>query len=277
MGEAISDVAINLIAVFIVFLGRLLGFDLYARSVRLYRRTRVGIRRLTGGTTIVVYTDCDDELHTSRTLADHLETTVRADGRRVRVKVVRDGVDLGRCSFSPKAVLAVLVLLTDVTQLDTDKRDRVRLQRRLINYVHNGGCLVLGHDVIYRRSRNEHLQRLAGCALDNFSRTRERVRYVRVDEGPRATTHTTLRTRAPETFSLTDNEVIVGEWNDDVEFLYVWDRDENTPLVTRRTVGKGTVFWVNSADSSGKGAPRSLARPEPAFVALLNLLVTTKR
>lgn len=270
----ISDILVNLIAVFIVFVARLLGFDAYSRAIRGVRRIPLSVRRLGGRSTVLLYTDCDDELHASRNLADNLERYAAELGRPVRFRVVRDGIDLARSPFASRSVLAVVILLTDVTQLSARPRDRVRVQNSLIRYVHRGGCLVLGHDVIYRRTRNERLQRLAGCALDTFHRLDEATGYVKVVSGPRATEEREILDTLPDRFELDDNEVVVGKWGKDVEYLYTWAENPEVPLVTRRSVGRGRVYWVNSGDSNADGPPRSIGRPEFGLVKLLGTIIT---
>jgi hypothetical protein len=276
--SAIWDVAVNLVAVFIVFVARLLGFDTYARLVRSMRRLPPAVRHFRGRRTVLLYTDCDDELHASRAMAESLERKLSQPGRPVTVSVLRDGTDLTRSPFSARTVLALVILLTDVTQLDARPRDRARVQDRIIKYVHKGGRVILGHDVIYRRTKNDRLQRLAGCALDKFHRLEEPTKYLKVASGDRATSDTGLLDMLPDDFCLSDNEVVVGDWDADVEYLYVWGSEEHkdVPLVTRRCVGKGRVFWINSGDSSSAGPPRSIGRPEPELISLLSALIDGK-
>ena len=69
MRNVSSEILVNLAAVVIVFVARLLGFDVYSRLIRIGRRTSMLARRTFGVRTVLLYTDCDDELHTSRTLA----------------------------------------------------------------------------------------------------------------------------------------------------------------------------------------------------------------
>ncbi|WP_018683329.1 hypothetical protein [Actinokineospora enzanensis] len=272
LAEYVDEVGVNLVAVFVVFVARVLGFDVYARAIRGRRALGTGVRRLWRTRTVLLYTDCNDELHTSKALAARLQEDLLAAGFRVRVRMARDGADLARWSFS-RSVVGIILLITDVTQLSVRPRDRDRLQKRLVRYVHRGGCLVLGHDVIWRRSRNERLQKLAGCSLDTFERSTEPIRYTRVDSGPRASDHTDLLAALPETMELGDNEVVIGRWNRDVDFLYCWADRPDTPLVTRRSIGDGRVYWVNSGDSDSSGPPRSLARPERPFIILLAALI----
>lgn len=273
MWHVTGEIAINLAAVAIVFIARLLGFDLLNRMIRVGHRTSMATRRIFGVRTILLYTDCDDELHTSRTLARHIEAEATNFGLRSKVIVAPTGEDLMRRPVSGPGMHAVILLVTDVTQFTTKPRDGVRFQKALARYAHRGGCLILGHDVIYRRSRNKRLQELAGCTLDRFSRMNREVHYLRVDHGDRMSTDKELLDRLPQIMSLGDNEVVIGAWKRDVEYLYVWRDDEEVPLVTRRTVGNGTVYWINSGDSNAHGPPRALAKPdEPLLDMLLGLI-----
>jgi hypothetical protein len=263
-----AEIAINLAAVAIVFIARLLGFDILNRMMRQGRRVAIGARRLFGVRTVLLYTDCDDELHTSQTLARRIEAETRLYGLKSRVVVSPSGTDLMRRPIS-QGLHAVILLITDVTQFTTGPREGARFQGTLARYAHRGGCLILGHDVIYRRSRNRRLQELAGCTLDRFARMNRVVNYVRVDQGDRMTTDQALLDRLPQVMSLGDNEVVIGSWKRDVEYLYTWADDEDVPLVTRRTVGNGTVYWLNSGDSNALGPPRVLAKPDDEFVEML--------
>lgn len=273
MLHATVDIAINLIAVLIVFIARLLGFDVYNRLIRFGRRISMLTRRAFGVRTVLMYTDCDDELHTSRTLAAQLEKTLAMYGIKVRVLVAANGTDLMRRPISGLGLHAIILLLTDVTQFTTRVRVGDRFQNGLARYAHRGGCLILGHDVIYRRTRNKRLQQLAGCTLDRFARVNRVVNYIRVDEGDRMSSDSELLYNLPQIMSLGDNEVVIGSWKQDVEYIYRWQDDENVPLVTRRTVGNGKVYWLNSGDSNALGPPRTLAKPDGQFVEMLVALL----
>jgi hypothetical protein len=271
--HATAEVAINLVAVLIVFVARLLGFDVLNRLVRVARRFSMLARRIFGVRTVLLYTDCDDELHTSRILAAHLEKAAAVYGKKVRVLVAPNGSDLMRRPISGLGLHAVILLLTDVTQFTSRQREGDRFQNGLARYAHRGGCLILGHDVIYRRSRNKRLQELAGCTLDRFARMNRVVHYVRVDDGDRMSSDAELLLNLPQVMSLGDNEVVIGSWKRDVEYLYRWRDDEDVPLVTRRTVGNGKVYWLNSGDSNALGPPRTLAKPDGQFVEMLVALL----
>lgn len=273
MLDLIDKVLLNLLVVLIVFIAKLFGLDVFSRTIRLSRRFLITIRNIGRKATIVLFTDCDDELHTTRALAVDVETALKTSGIRAKVIAVRDGLDLLRYPLTASSIASIVLLLTDVTQFSSYPRDRAELQTMLVKYAHGGGCLILGHDVIYRRSRNERLQKLAGCVLDKFKRVEESVKYIKVGVPPRATADAKLLAELPDALELTDNEVVIGEWMADVEYLYHWQKDEAVPLVTRRAVGSGRVYWVNSGDTNISGPPRSLARPEGDFINLLATLI----
>ncbi len=267
----LDEVVVNLVAVVVVFVARLLGFDLYSRVIRAGRRWFVLFRRVFRTKTILLYTDCNDELITSRALAGRLREQLRGRGLKTRVKVTRDSVDLTRWTFS-RSILGIVILITDVTQLSARPRDRDRIQKRLVRYVHRGGCLVLGHDAIYTRSRNDRLQKLAGGTLDDFKTIDNPLTYTRVDTGPRSTADTTLLNALPPTITLTDNEIVTGTWHTAVDFLYCHDNDTTKPLVTHRRVDRGRVFWMNTGNTTRTGPPPSLARPD-TFANVLSVLI----
>jgi hypothetical protein len=267
----LDEVVVNLVAVVIVFIARLMGFDIYSRSIRGSRRAFALIRRAMLTKTVLLYTDCNDDLTTSRTLATNLRKQLRTLGIRVRVKVTKDGVDLTRWSFST-SILSIIILITDVTQLSARPKDRETIQKRLARYVHRGGCLVLGHDVIYRRSRNERLQRLAGGTLDDYEPVPGAIEYTRIDSGPRACQDKDLLADLPPTLKLADNEIVTGQWHSGVDFLYCHGGNERVPLVTHRAVARGRVFWVNSGNTNKDGPPPALARPE-GFVGVVSALI----
>lgn len=273
MSHVIGEVGINLIAVVVVFVARVLGFDVFNRGIRFGRRLSMVVRRIFGVRTVLLYTDCDDEMHTSRTLSAKLAAAVAAKGARLRVVVARNGGDLTRRPVSGAGLHAIVLLLTDVTQFTSGAKEGERFQKSLARYAHRGGCLILGHDVIYRRSRNKRLQRLAGCTLDKYASVNQVVDYVRVDEGDRVSSDPELLADLAPAMSLSDNEIVIGSWQNDVEYLYRWREDDTVPLVTRRVVGHGRVYWLNSGDSTALGPPRVLARPEAPFVGLLAALI----
>jgi len=273
MLHATGEIIINLVAVVIVFITRLLGFDILNRLIRAGRRLSMLTRRAFGVRTVLLYTDCDDELHTTRTLARHIENATATYGIQVQVVVAPNGEDLMRRPVSGPGMHAIILMVTDVTQFTSKAREGVRFQNMLARFAHRGGCLILGHDVIYRRSRNKRLQELAGCTLDRFARVNRVVHYVRVDHGDRMSSDKELLANLPQVMALGDNEVVIGSWKRDVEYLYHWQDDENVPLVTRRTVGHGKVYWLNSGDSNALGPPRTLAKPDEQFVEMLVAMI----
>lgn len=271
----LSQIGINLAAVFVLFIARLLGFDVYGRVLHALRRMRTFLRFGTRRHRVyLVYTDCDDDSYASDRLASAIKQEFKSKlDSRVDTIVLREATELLRWPLIKRHVAGVVVLLTDVTQLASKVSERKVIQERLTKYVTRGGCLILGHDVLYRRSRNDRLQRLAGCRLDGFVACTGPVHYERVNFGARKTSHSSLLESLPTKVALMDNEVVSGGWQDDVEYLYVWSENREIPLATRRRTGRGVVFWVNSGDHGPLGPPRSVARPEEGLVRMVTRLL----
>jgi hypothetical protein len=75
-------------------------------------------------------------------------------------------------------------------------------------------------------------------------------------------------------FTLDDGEYLIGDWASGVEFIYLFEGKRNFPLVTRREVGKGLVYWINSGDHTEKGPAKSLSRPDTHLVKLVSNLIS---
>lgn len=196
-------------------------------------------------------------------------------------KAVGDADWFLRWPLMPQFVYGVVILVSDVTRLSNQRERRERIQKRLISYVRNGGVLITAHDVPYRRTKNFKLQTFLGFRATRFVPSPDPVVYER-PSSLRKTSNAALDAALPDTFALDDREVVSGDFEADVEFLYTWgnrpqtawpDYPDEVPLVTRRTRAKGAIFWVNSGDQDQSGPPLSLAQPSPQFVTLLSCLL----
>lgn len=271
--DLVRDLVGEISVITVLFLLRIVGFDIFARFARLVRVVRVTwssvvLRRRYE----LVYTDADDEGMTTRRLAEALQ---RERGGNTRVVALGAPEDLLDWPLR-RGVAAVLLLVTDVSPLSARTAVRDSIQERLVRFVNRGGTLVVGHDALYRRSRNHILQRFYGVTLTDFRARSTPVTYVREpsrDCGP--VVEDVLR-RLPERFELDDAEVVSGDWSAATAVLY---RSEPAgdgpavPLVTYQACGDGHAFWVNSGDHTKHGPPGSVARPQAAFVALLTALL----
>jgi hypothetical protein len=268
----------ELAIVMLLFLLRAVGFDLFRRVRWLLRFPLLAVHAALGRRVTLLYTDCDDAGRT--TLGLKRAIAARLPGARIRA--LKNAEDIMDWPVFPFAVEAIIILITDVSPLSSNEKTRGALQRRLERFVHRGGTLVLGHDVLYRRSKNPILQKLAGCRITEFTRSDTApVRYVLFGETTSPHYEAGLLTDMEPRFALEDREYVTGRWADDVRYVYVLDSPESSgkvvPLVTFRRCGDGAVLWFNSGDSTEAGPPEPLAGPNPAFVQTLVALLKKQR
>lgn len=262
-----SSVLASLIAnilwvAFVVSVGAF-GLDRNGWLFRIYRVKDLFLAELRRQKIVLLCTDCHDEGATTSTLVKRLNADKTLAASRLKVRGLDNFETLVRWPFS-RQIHSIIILSTDVTPLSVDDKRRKRLEKRLARYAIRGGRLILGHDVLYRRARNDNLQQLVGGRVWGFDFSDTgKIDYcwnpdsgVDIGELPRA-------------FSLSDGELLRGRWAADVEAVFVSRSEPDVPLVTRREVGKGLTFWLNSGDHTETGPPRSIAQPEPIFVQLL--------
>lgn len=229
------------------------------------------------GKTILLYCDAredeaDDHLVVSGKLRGAIRTFLRSRKMNCRITVLRTGAAILTYPLFPILVRGIVIIITDVTPLSVDPKRRDTIQRRLSKYAHRGGISIFGHDILYRRTKNKILQTLVGGKIVRFCAIPQ-VQYVRNQDQTRACKDPTLNSMLPDKMTLSDQEVIEGEWNNDVEFLYVKEDEPSVPLVTRRKLEKGVVYWLNSGDTDNTGAPRSVSEPEKGLVDLVSTLI----
>jgi hypothetical protein len=120
------------------------------------------------------------------------------------------------------------------------------------------------------------LQDFAGGKLTHFTATPivNYIKYTGIQHAPR---NATLMLELPSSFALSDKELIEGEWDESVEFIYVKDGTTDVPLVTRRVCGEGVVYWLNSGDTSRTGPAGSIAIPESPLICVTEKLIRLGR
>lgn len=180
------------------------------------------------------------------------------------VEMISDPVEMLSKDFS--IIESIVLLDTDVTKLANNDFAIKRINDTLYSFVCNGGHLIATHDIIYRRTRNVELQKLFGCQITNFRQMKE-VCYQKtsqcLDSG--------LFKDIPETFILHDDEICWGEIAPDVDVFF--ETPDGIPLVFGRECGDGSCIYMNPGDF--KNTPsRSIMRPEPEFIQLLQTTVT---
>lgn len=257
-----------------IFVLRVVGVDVFARIGRLSRLVRVSWSALAHRRHHeLVYTDADDAGMTTRRLVEALQAQ---RGSGVRVVALSTPEELLEWPLRSPWVGAVVLLVTDVSPLSSRSDVRDTIQERLVRFVGRGGTLVLGHDALYRRSRNHILQRLYGVTLTDFRPRREPVEYVRAARGDDGAVVDALLARLPDRLVLDDHEVVSGEWSSATSVLYRSEPASDgpaVPLVTYQPCGAGHAVWVNSGDHDRSGPPASVAKPQAALVTILATLL----
>ena len=265
-------VGTEIILLSILFGLRLIGIDLYFKTWWYIHLLYIYLLKIRGRKIVFVYTDCDDQFITTRNLATNLKRSI--NDKSFKVLPIEEPASLLTWPLIKTITKAVIVIITDVSILSTNKKRRELVQRKLFKFVQSGGILVLGHDVLYRRTKNEILQRLAGCKLTCFRR-QEDITYKKNNSlnTPRTSSNQSLLDHLPDSFTLADREYVVGTWREGVEFIYTHSDDKNIPLVTRRVVQEGAVFWINSGDHTEDGPPRPITKPSKDLLDLLSKII----
>ena len=278
--EFISQFIGEIALLAVLFVLRLIGIDFFIKFLRLYHYLAMVVTYVVSRRKfILLYTDADDQGASTYRLLQQLQLAQR--DRKVRLVALKSPEDILKWPLSARFVDAVTLLISDVSPLSTNARTRDLIQHKLVKFVHNGGLLILGHDALYRRSRNHILQQLYGVTLTQFDpRKGQKVCYQKNTDPERSCAVSALLTGLPEQFELDDGEVVTGQWPVCTEFLYVAPATANfpeVPLVTVQRIQQGHAIWLNSGDHSPDGPPHSIGKPDPLFVTLLDGLLRHAR
>lgn len=264
---------IQILTIIVIFLLRIIGIDIGVKFFKFINFFKKTIFSIFGFKEILLYTDCSDYRTTTLSLAYQLKIKLKKN--KLFITPIINPEHLLRTPLLKWQVHAIIIILTDVGTLSSDKRKRDKIQKNIISFCHKGGLVILGHDVLYRRSKNEMLQKLAGCKLIHFMKTQKALIYKRNDDIAinRKTKSIDLLSNIPSKIYIDDGECVYGEWADDVEYIYISDNVDRMktkyPVVTRRTAGMGVVCWLNSADHTDKGPPKPIAEPKEEFIQIL--------
>lgn len=278
--ELIKSFTNELALVFTLWITRFIGFDLFNKSVRLWRLYIFYIRRIFGNRYALVYTDCD----ASGDVVKRICCNLNSNNKNIKYIPIDNPEEILKFPLSPYLCKSVSILITDVSPLSTDSSKRLDIQKRLEKFTSKGGTLVLGHDTIYRRTRNEIFQKIAGCKLDEFysegcsATPYKKLTSAEDDESYRICKDSALLDILPDNFCLHDGEVVTGKWAKDVEYLYIHAGKEAEPplfpLLTRKQLEHGYVFWVNSGDRTKDGEPHSHTAADQNFMTILQAITT---
>src|SRR6185312_8330451 len=217
---------------------------------------------LSGRRHILLWIDAD--IATVRRVANR----VKKNFPFVRLKVLNAPSEILLYPMKRSVVEAVVFISTDVTKLSSDDEVREQIEEELKRYVLDGGGLVAGHDLIYRRTHSKYLCKALGeiRAHGWYSMDNTPVRYEKTAAGK---LHPIGR-RLPDNFSLDDGEVLSVEWLPEVEVIFQQAGEANPVrgLVAARQFEDGRIVWLNSCDHGVELSP-SINLPSAEFIALL--------
>lgn len=81
--------------------------------------------------------------------------------------------------INPSITRAIILIDYNVTKLSEDEAVKDSIQNWLIKHLEKGGGIIGTHDVIYRRVRNDKLEKAFGCQLTEFKRVEGKVTYIK--------------------------------------------------------------------------------------------------
>ncbi len=273
--------AVSAAVVIAVF--RWLGFDFFPKLVFFIKLIGYSILRIFGRKFILLYTDCEGSRTASKKVANNIS------GKRVKCLVLTNPEQFINYPLFPFLVKSIIILITNVSQLSSDKNKKNKIQLKVAAYCKKGGRLILGHDAIYWRTYNKIFQELAGGEVTSFHTVEgELIRYVKLTDDiddvnlakKRFMNNVGAFEQLDDGFALRDKEVLLsGNWADNVKFLYVAKIRHNSlkykyyPVVTMKTLDKGSVFWVNTGDSRPGNPPFPISSPDPDFLKMLTSFI----
>ena len=158
-------------------------------------------------------------------------------------------------------ISAIILLVTDCSKFTANMVSINRINEYLVEYVCNGGKIISAHDVIYRRTKNEGLQKVFGCKTTHFKPV-EVAKYHKTQ----FCLENSYFDNMPDEFELHDDEICWGKLEPDVDVLF--ENEEGLPLVFAREYGRGLCIFLNSGEYK-ETLPKSLLKPEKHFVELL--------
>jgi hypothetical protein len=183
-----------------------------------------------------------------------------------QIKVLKSPDEILRHQTDDTYIFVLIV--TDTTKLSENYTLRKLINEKIELTVRNGGVVIGAHDLIYRRCRNDDLEKVFGCQLNGFKRIDSPVEYRKAS----FTDNFASLRHLDDVLMLNDGEICWGDWAPGSNILF-YSPDE-IPLVVAREYGKGYCIWINSGDYRDF-PPLSIEQPEKGFVTLLSSLIMT--
>lgn len=165
----------------------------------------------------------------------------------------------------------VILQSTDVTKFSAEESEREKIGEYLDDFVDDGKKLIVSHDVIYRRTRNTHLQEMFNYRINNFERLNA-VKYFKTSFCKKCRAFSSLES----SFRLSDGEICWGDDKTDDKKVFfetdLTDKDGNNlmvPLVFGKIYnGGGQLIWFNTGDTINQ-PPQPITDRDENFIKLL--------
>jgi len=180
---------------------------------------------------------------------------------------------IGDESFDLNEYDVIILQSTDVTKFSADDSEITRIGEKLEDYIDEGKKIIVSHDVIYRRTRNERLQDMYNYKIKNFARAKE-VEYFKTTFCKKTNAFSSLN----DSFKLWDGEVCWGDvtnLNDKMVFFETEVKDPTNdqakifvPTVFGKKYNGGSLIWFNTGDTF-EDPPKAIAELDKNFVNLL--------
>lgn len=168
----------------------------------------------------------------------------------------------------------IVLQSTDVTKFSAVEAEREAIGERLDDFVDDGKKLIVSHDIIYRRTRNRHLQEMYNYQINNFYRE-GKTKYSKTAFCKQVGAFSSLQS----TFMLRDGEICWGDisqMKDKKVFFDTLITDAGTgkkqviPLVFGKIYnGDGQLIWFNTGDTFDD-PPQPITDLDENFVLLLS-------
>lgn len=202
----------------------------------------------------------------------HLIKKMQERDERLEFRVLDHIIDLLSPDLDIFDYSIVMIQVTDVTKFSASEDERNKIGELLDEFVDEGNKLIVSHDVIYRRTRNETLQEMYHYKINNFGRE-SKIKYTKTNYCKQVNAFSEL----PSIFYLDDGELCWGDVSklqDKKIFFDTTTIDPQTgkririPLVFGKIYGGGQLIWFNTGDTYDD-PPKPITELDENFVKLL--------
>lgn len=253
----------------LIFFSLGMSYSWMRRNIYFIKITRRKIKLLiTRKKYILIWNDHSED--TSKRITTELKKT----HKKFLYREIDEPRDLLYFPSGYKYVKLIILIDTDVTKFSEIPIEREKIQLKLKEHINRGGSLFGTHDIIYRRVRNELLQKLYGCQLNNFKRENSPIEAIV------ATEHSNhpLLNGISEPLQFDDGEVCWGKWAPSSLTLIMtkkgFNKRKSVPLlVVRKGVNNGFLIWMNSGDKF-VGLCKSIGEPQEKFIKIIRNALT---